>query len=39
MREFDNIRVEKLSIVLNENTVLKRFYPLIPICDRLVKNF
>lgn len=35
MKEFDNIKTEYLSILLHENTVLKRFYPLIPLCARL----
>ena len=35
MKEFDNIETSKLHILLNENTILKRFYPLIPICDSL----
>ncbi len=35
MKGFDNIEISKLHILLNENTILKRFYPLIPICDSL----
>lgn len=38
MKEFDNIKITELVILLNENTVLKRFYPLIPICDKLIKQ-
>jgi hypothetical protein len=38
MKEFDNIETNKLHIILNENTTLERFYPLIPICDSLVNE-
>lgn len=38
MEIFDNIKMAELAILLNENTVLKRFYPLIPICDELAKK-
>ena len=36
MKEFDNILVEGLFVLLNENTTLKRFYPLIPCKKQLV---
>ena len=36
MKEFDNIQTEGLKILLNENTTLKRFYPLIPIKNQIV---
>ena len=38
MKEFDNIETNKLHIILNENTILERFYPLIPICNSLVNE-
>lgn len=38
MRELDNIAVASLRILLNENTTLKRFYPLIPIKETLVQR-
>lgn len=38
MKEFDNIETNKLHIILNENTILERFYPLIPICNILVNK-
>lgn len=30
MRELDNFKIEDISILLNEDTTLKRYYPLIP---------
>lgn len=38
MKELDNIKIAELMILLNEDTVLKRFYPLIPICDKLTNR-
>ena len=38
MRELDNIAVVSLRILLNENTTLKRFYPLISIKETLVQR-
>ena len=38
MRELDNIAVASLGVLLNENTTLKRFYPLISIKETLVQR-
>lgn len=38
MKVFDNIETNKLHILLNENTILERYYPLIPICDSLTNE-
>lgn len=38
MIEFDNIKVENLPVVLNEDTTLKRYYPLVKIKDVIVKE-
>lgn len=38
MREFDNIKIVDLTILLNEDTTLKRFYPLISIRDMLIEK-
>ncbi len=38
MRELDNIAVASLEVLLNENTTLTRFYPLIPIKETLVQR-
>lgn len=38
MRELDNIAVASLGILLNEDTALKRFYPLIPMKETLVQR-
>lgn len=37
MKEFDNIKIADLPILLNENSTLKRFYPLIPKCSLIMK--
>lgn len=36
MKEFDNISTEDLKVLLNEDTILKRFYPLIPIKGQVI---
>lgn len=38
MREFDNIAVASLDVLLNEDTTLKRFYPLIPMKEALMER-
>ncbi len=38
MKEFDNIKTSQLSCLLNENTTLKRFYPLIPVRGKLIEG-
>lgn len=35
MKEFDNIKVKNLNIILEKDTTLERFYPLIPLCSEL----
>lgn len=35
MKEFDNIEVKNLNIILNKDTILERFYSLIPLCPEL----
>lgn len=38
LREFDNIKIIELTEILNKNTTLKRFYPLIPIRNELMER-
>lgn len=38
MKEFDNMKTGRLSCLLNENTTLKRFYPLIPVRGKLIEG-
>ena len=38
MKEFDNIKITELTELLNENTTLKRFYPLIPVRGELMQK-
>lgn len=38
MKEFDNIKIAQLTELLNENTTLKRFYPLIPVRGELIRK-
>lgn len=38
MIEFDNIKIGNLPVVLNEDTTLSRYYPLIKIKDVIVKE-
>lgn len=38
MKELDNIKVEDLSVILNKDAVLQRFYPLIPLCEEIINR-
>ena len=38
MRELDNLAVASLGVLLNEDTTLKRFYPLIPMKEVLMER-
>lgn len=38
IKEFDNIKTEQVTELLNENTTLEKFYSLIPVREMLIKN-